>query len=94
MAQTREHLAILRLAGRPQISVVLTKADRVPAERVEKSGRKSQNCCYLTAGLESPVFVTPHPIPAKGWMHCGRICVCIISSKPQTAGQKTFPDGD
>ncbi|HGY5804342.1 TPA: GTP-binding protein, partial [Serratia marcescens] len=31
MAQTREHLAILRLSGRPALTVALTKADRVDA---------------------------------------------------------------
>jgi selenocysteine-specific elongation factor len=35
MAQTLEHLAILRLSGRPQLTVVLTKADRVDNERVD-----------------------------------------------------------
>ena len=29
MAQTREHLAILQLTGNPQLTVALTKADRV-----------------------------------------------------------------
>ncbi|ADO46428.1 selenocysteine-specific translation elongation factor [[Enterobacter] lignolyticus] len=35
MAQTREHLAILQLTGRPTLTVALTKADRVEPERVE-----------------------------------------------------------
>ncbi|RWR03289.1 selenocysteinyl-tRNA-specific translation factor [[Pantoea] beijingensis] len=34
MAQTREHLTILQLIGRPALSVALTKADRVDTERV------------------------------------------------------------
>lgn len=34
MAQTREHLAILRLTGRPRLTVALTKADRVDGERI------------------------------------------------------------
>ncbi|CFV20671.1 selenocysteine-specific translation elongation factor [Yersinia pseudotuberculosis] len=34
MAQTREHLAILRLSGRPALTVALTKADRVDDERI------------------------------------------------------------
>jgi selenocysteine-specific elongation factor len=29
MAQTREHLAILQLTGKPSLTVALTKADRV-----------------------------------------------------------------
>lgn len=35
MAQTREHLQILSLTGNPQLTVALTKADRVDEERVE-----------------------------------------------------------
>ncbi|WP_145590789.1 selenocysteine-specific translation elongation factor [Yersinia aleksiciae] len=34
MAQTREHLAILRLTGRPTLTVALTKADRVDDDRI------------------------------------------------------------
>lgn len=34
MAQTREHLAILQLAGHPALTVALTKTDRVTASRV------------------------------------------------------------
>ncbi len=35
MAQTREHLQILQLTGNPQLTVALTKADRVDDARVE-----------------------------------------------------------
>jgi len=35
MAQTREHLQILKLTGNPQLTVALTKADRVDDARVE-----------------------------------------------------------
>ena len=34
MAQTREHLQILQLTGNPQITVALTKADRVDEDRI------------------------------------------------------------
>ncbi|HHD2951726.1 TPA: selenocysteine-specific translation elongation factor, partial [Klebsiella quasipneumoniae subsp. similipneumoniae] len=34
MAQTREHLAILQLTGKPTLTVALTKTDRVTAARV------------------------------------------------------------
>ena len=34
MAQTREHLAILQLTGRPTLTVALTKTDRVEADRI------------------------------------------------------------
>ncbi|HDC4279009.1 TPA: selenocysteine-specific translation elongation factor [Enterobacter cloacae] len=36
MAQTREHLAILQLTGNPQLTVALTKADRVDAKRINE----------------------------------------------------------
>ena len=36
MAQTREHLAILQLTGKPTLTVALTKADRVETARVEE----------------------------------------------------------
>ena len=36
MAQTREHLAILQLTGKPSLTVALTKANRVEAQRVEE----------------------------------------------------------
>ena len=40
MAQTREHLAILRLSGRPALTVALTKADRVDAARIDEVRRR------------------------------------------------------
>lgn len=36
MAQTREHLAILQLTGSPQLTVALTKADRVDEARIDE----------------------------------------------------------
>ena len=36
MAQTREHLAILQLTGKPSLTVALTKADRVDGARVSE----------------------------------------------------------
>ena len=36
MAQTREHLASLQLTGNPQLTVALTKADRVDATRINE----------------------------------------------------------
>lgn len=36
MAQTREHLAILQLTGNPQLTVALTKADRVEEARIDE----------------------------------------------------------
>lgn len=36
MAQTREHLAILQLTGKPSLTVALTKADRVSETRIDE----------------------------------------------------------
>ena len=36
MAQTREHLAILQLTGKPSLTVALTKADRVSESRIDE----------------------------------------------------------
>lgn len=36
MAQTREHLAILQLTGKPSLTVALTKADRVSDARIDE----------------------------------------------------------
>lgn len=47
MAQTREHLAILRLSGRPTLTVALTKADRVDDEHIAQV--RQQILAELTA---------------------------------------------
>lgn len=61
MAQTREHLAILQLTGQPALTVALTKADRVDAERI---ARVEADIRQLTAELGWPevaLFVTSAP---------------------------------
>jgi selenocysteine-specific elongation factor len=45
MAQTREHLAILQLTGNPQLTVALTKADRVDDARVSEVRETVQATC-------------------------------------------------
>lgn len=55
MAQTREHLMLLQLTSQPTISVVLTKADRVSAERIEAV---KQQVRELLADNHPPLFVT------------------------------------
>nr|WP_159464783.1 selenocysteine-specific translation elongation factor [Scandinavium goeteborgense] len=40
MAQTREHLAILQLTGKPTLTVALTKTDRVEAARISEVRRQ------------------------------------------------------
>jgi len=43
MAQTREHLAILQLTGKPTLTVALTKVDRVDAARIAEVHRQVQD---------------------------------------------------
>ncbi|CAM3651544.1 selenocysteine-specific translation elongation factor [Xenorhabdus thuongxuanensis] len=58
MAQTREHLAILRLIGRPDITVVLTKADSVERARIEEV-RQQVGQLLASQGWQSvPLFIT------------------------------------
>lgn len=58
MAQTREHLAILRLIGRPDITVVLTKADSVEQARIEEV-RQQVGQLLASQGWQSvPLFIT------------------------------------
>ncbi|MFK3842971.1 selenocysteine-specific translation elongation factor [Serratia sp. NPDC087055] len=58
MAQTREHLAILRLSGRPALTVVLTKADRVDDARVDDVRRQIDDELTRQGWPQTPLFVT------------------------------------
>lgn len=55
MAQTREHLAILQLAGNPQVTVALTKADRVSDARMAEV---RDEVAALLGDTQAAVFVT------------------------------------
>ena len=57
MAQTREHLAILRLSGRPALTVALTKADRVDAARIDEVRRRARRT-GARGWPDAPLFVT------------------------------------
>ncbi|MFN1148441.1 selenocysteine-specific translation elongation factor [Serratia liquefaciens] len=61
MAQTREHLAILRLSGRPALTVALTKADRVDEARVEEVRQQLDEELTRQGWQQAPVFVTAAP---------------------------------
>ncbi|AMG99828.1 selenocysteinyl-tRNA-specific translation elongation factor SelB [Serratia liquefaciens] len=61
MAQTREHLAILRLSGRPALTVALTKADRVDEARVEEVRQQLYEELTRQGWQQAPVFVTAAP---------------------------------
>ncbi|CAI0986431.1 SelB translation factor [Serratia rubidaea] len=58
MPQTREHLAILRLSGRPALTVALTKADRVDAERLAEVTAQVQAELAQQGWPDAPLFVT------------------------------------
>jgi len=58
MAQTREHLAILRLSGRPALTVALTKADRVDEARVDEVRRQVRDELARQGWPDAPLFVT------------------------------------
>ncbi|WNJ34663.1 selenocysteine-specific translation elongation factor [Enterobacter hormaechei] len=58
MAQTREHLAILQLTGNPQLTVALTKADRVDEARIDEV-REEVLAALAEYGFEdAALFVT------------------------------------
>lgn len=58
MAQTREHLAILRLSGQAQLTVALTKADRVDNARVAEVRAQVLAELAQQGWHDVPVFVT------------------------------------
>ncbi len=58
MAQTKEHLAILRLIGCPAITVVLTKADRVASLRVVDVRQQIEYELATQGWIGAPLFIT------------------------------------
>ncbi|MCT4703288.1 selenocysteine-specific translation elongation factor [Enterobacteriaceae bacterium H20N1] len=58
MAQTREHLAILQLTGKPAITVALTKADRVSETRIEEVREAVQAMLSEAGWQDAKIFVT------------------------------------
>ena len=58
MAQTREHLQILQLTGNPQLTVALTKADRVDDARVDAVRTEVQNTLREFGFADASLFVT------------------------------------
>ena len=58
MAQTREHLAILQLTGKPTLTVALTKADRVDDARIAAVREEVQNTLRAFGWPEAALFVT------------------------------------
>ena len=72
MAQTREHLAILRLSGRPALTVALTKADRVDAARIDEVRRRARR----TGARAGPMrrCLLPRRRRERASRCCARIC--------------------
>lgn len=58
MAQTREHLQILQLTGNPQLTVALTKADRVDEARVAAVREEIQTTLAEYGFGDAALFVT------------------------------------
>ncbi|WP_127957286.1 selenocysteine-specific translation elongation factor [Serratia microhaemolytica] len=58
MAQTREHLAILRLSGRIPLTLVLTKADRVDQQRITEVSQQLYAELARQGWHDVPLFVT------------------------------------
>lgn len=58
MPQTREHLAILHLTGKPAVTVALTKADRVGEARIEEVREAVQEMLGEAGWQEAKIFVT------------------------------------
>lgn len=58
MAQTREHLAILRLAGCQDITVILTKADKVDEQRITQVTEQTQAELRRQGWSDAKLFIT------------------------------------
>lgn len=58
MAQTREHLAILQLTGKPALTVALTKADRVDQTRIEEVRKEALSILSKAGWQNAEIFVT------------------------------------
>ena len=70
MPQTREHLHIVHLLGVAQGTVVITKCDRVDAQRVAAVQREAAALLEGTALAGAPVLaVSAHT--ARAWTRCG-----------------------
>ncbi|MVT04763.1 selenocysteinyl-tRNA-specific translation elongation factor SelB [Enterobacter sp. 10-1] len=62
MAQTREHLAILQLTGKPSLTVALTKADRVEAQRVDEVRADVEAVLAEFGFAHAALFATAAPV--------------------------------
>ncbi|TOL44558.1 selenocysteinyl-tRNA-specific translation elongation factor SelB, partial [Vibrio parahaemolyticus] len=58
MAQTLEHLSILRLAGCQDITLILTKADRVDHSRIEQVIQQAKSELARQGWPDAKLFIT------------------------------------
>lgn len=58
MTQTREHLAILQLTGKPAVTVALTKADRVSDTRIEEVREEVEAMLSEAGWQDAKIYVT------------------------------------
>ena len=65
MAQTREHLAILQLTGKPQLTVALTKADRVDESRI-RDVREQTEMALREYGFSGASFIVTAATEGRG----------------------------
>lgn len=75
MAQTREHLAILQLTGNPQLTVALTKADRVDDARVSEV-REAVQATLREYGFADAALLSPWRL--KGEVSTNFATTCSI----------------
>ncbi|QAV23099.1 selenocysteine-specific translation elongation factor [Proteus hauseri] len=61
MAQTIEHVSILRLAGCPQVTVILTKADRVSTQRIDEVRQQVSDFLANLGWHDVSMFMTSAP---------------------------------
>ena len=73
MAQTREHLQILQLTGNPQLTVALTKADRVDDARIEEVREESLPTRRCLSPLRMKGAVLRHCASIYGSWRAARI---------------------
>jgi selenocysteine-specific elongation factor len=84
MAQTREHLQILQLTGNPQLTVALTKADRVDEAQVD-AVREQVQATLREYGFADADLLSPWPPKGAESTRYATICSsCLPAPTPIT----------
>lgn len=79
MAQTREHLAILQLTGKPSLTVALTKADRVDEARVSEV-RAEVAAVLAEFGFTHATLFATAATENRGSTSYARICASCLNA--------------